>query len=131
MSASEEDQPTELYPEGWWHAAFANCKTPSEKRGKPAGSTKMLLIIAYDISNPKRLKKVADCCMDFGMRVQYSVFECRLEADTFERFWKRLTLCIDPEEDRLVAYPLHGSQQRKIRTAGNMARHEKVIAYIF
>jgi len=91
----------------------------------------MLLIIAYDITNPKRLKKVADCCLDFGMRVQYSVFECRLEADTFDRFWKRLLDCIDPEEDRLVAYPIHGAHQRKIRTAGNMARHEKVIAYIF
>jgi CRISPR-associated protein Cas2 len=119
------------YPEGWWHAAFQDRPNASERRGKPAGNKTMLLVIAYDITSPKRLKKVADCCMDFGMRVQYSVFECRLEADTFERFWDRLTECIDPDEDKLVAYPLHGSQQRKIRTAGNMARHEKVIAYIF
>jgi len=91
----------------------------------------MLLIIAYDITSPKRLKKVADCCEDYGMRVQYSLFECRLEADTFERFWVRLLDCIDPDEDKLVAYPMHGAQQRKIRTAGHMSRHEKVIAYIF
>ena len=91
----------------------------------------MLLIIAYDIADPKRLKKVADCCKDYGMRAQYSLFECHLEADTFDRFWARLLNLIDPSEDRLVAYPMHGAQKRKIRTAGTMSRHEKVIAYIF
>jgi len=123
--------PPDAYPEGWWHAAFQDRPNASERKGKPAGEKQMLLIIAYDITHPKRLKKVADCCEDFGLRVQYSVFECHLEADTFDRFWKRLLECIDPSEDRLVAYPMHGSHLRKIRTAGVMARHEKVIAYIF
>lgn len=121
----------EAYPEGWWQAAFQNRPSASELRGKPSGSKNMLLIIAYDICEPKRLKKVADCCEDFGLRVQYSVFECHLEADVFERFWKRLITCIDADEDRVVAYPMHGAHMRKIRTAGTMARHEKVIAYIF
>lgn len=121
----------EAYREDWWYNAFQNKPNASELKGKPAGSKLMLLIIAYDISDPKRLKKVADCCEDFGLRVQYSVFECHLEADVFERFWKRLVSCIDSEEDRLVAYPMHGANIRKIRSAGMMSRHEKVVAYIF
>lgn len=121
----------EDYPFGWWHAAFQDQPTPSERRGKPAGNRTMLLVIAYDITDQKRWKKVADCCLDFGIRVQYSVFECHLEADTFEEFWRRLIGCIDPQQDRVVAYPIHGAHQHKIRTAGNMARYDKVVAYVF
>ena len=35
-------------------------------------------LVAYDISDPKRLRKVATVCEDFGYRKQYSVFLCRL-----------------------------------------------------
>jgi len=35
-------------------------------------------LVAYDICNPKRLRKVALTCEDFGIRRQYSVFFCRL-----------------------------------------------------
>ena len=37
-------------------------------------------LVAYDIANPKRLRKVATACEDFGSRRQYSVFACRLTA---------------------------------------------------
>ncbi|MBM3855222.1 MAG: CRISPR-associated endonuclease Cas2, partial [Verrucomicrobia bacterium] len=50
----------------------------------------MLTLIAYDVTDAKRLHKVAKVCEDWGVRVQYSVFECRLEADTFDRFWEEL-----------------------------------------
>ena len=37
-------------------------------------------LVAYDICDPKRLRKVAQTCEDFGFRRQYSVFLCRLTA---------------------------------------------------
>src|SRR5262249_45290349 len=37
-------------------------------------------LVCYDIANPKRLRKVAMTCEDFGRRKQYSVFLCRLTA---------------------------------------------------
>ena len=37
-------------------------------------------IVSYDISDPKRLRKVATACEDFGVRKQLSVFLCRLSA---------------------------------------------------
>ena len=91
----------------------------------------MLVIVAYDITNPKRWKKVVGACMDYGVRVQLSVFECRLESDRFDRFWRRLCEIADPNDDKLVAYPLHGSKTREIRTFGAMVCSKTEIAYIF
>jgi len=90
----------------------------------------MLTLIAYDITDPKRLNKVAKVCEDWGVRVQYSVFECRLEADAFDQFWKELSDLILPSDDRLVAYPLCVKCARTIRCAGTMVTTEKVIAYV-
>ena len=59
--------------------------------------------LAYDISDPKRLARVARVCEDFGVRVQYSVFECRLEETEFTDFWLRLLEEIRVDQDRIVA----------------------------
>ena len=59
--------------EDWWYAAFP--VVPYEK--SPPGAGKMLNVIAYDITDPKRLARVAKVCEAYGMRVQYSLFECR------------------------------------------------------
>ncbi|KAF0095626.1 MAG: hypothetical protein E1N59_1121 [Puniceicoccaceae bacterium 5H] len=91
----------------------------------------MLVIIAYDVADPKRLKQIADCCKDFGYRVQYSIFECRLEAGQMERLWTRLCALADPDEDRLVAYPIHGSYCQYVRTYGAMSTIDAVVSYQF
>ena len=91
----------------------------------------MLTIVAYDISNPKRLAKVARLCEDYGFRVQYSLFECRLEAKNLESFWLQLVELIDPTEDRLVAYRICASCAREILTAGTMQDSADAIAYVF
>jgi CRISPR-associated protein Cas2 len=89
----------------------------------------MLTLIAYDITDRKRLHKVARLCEDYGMRVQYSVFECRLEAAAFERFWAELHSLLDPASDIAVAYPICARCAREIRDAGNMVHNETVVAY--
>jgi CRISPR-associated protein Cas2 len=91
----------------------------------------MLTLIAYDITDPKRLHKVAKLCEDYGMRIQYSVFECRLEADRFETFWKSLVSLIDPSSDRVTAYKICASCSKNILDAGVQMHSEKVIAYVF
>jgi CRISPR-associated protein Cas2 len=63
-------------------------------------------IVAYDISNPKRLRKVATVCEDFGVRKQYSVFLCRLSATDFVRLRSRLYDVIHLEEDQVLFIPL-------------------------
>lgn len=90
----------------------------------------MLAVVAYDISDPKRLHQVAKTCEDFGVRVQYSIFECRLEEREFDLFWEKVTAEIDPHEDRMVAYKIDARCARETRTAGTMVCSEKVVCYL-
>lgn len=78
----------------------------------------MLRLIAYDIADPKRWRRVYDTCGDYGVRVQYSLFECWLEEEAFQSLWARLQSAIDPTEDRLVAYILDSAAVRRRLTAG-------------
>lgn len=90
----------------------------------------MLTLIAYDISEPKRLQRVAKVCQKHGVRVQYSVFECRLQADRFEAFWEELVATMDKKTDRIVAYKVCLRCAREIRDAGSMSHSTKVVAYV-
>jgi CRISPR-associated protein Cas2 len=75
-------------------------------------------IVAYDISNPKRLRKVATCCEDFGVRKQLSVFLCRLSATDFVRLRSRLYELIHLEEDQVLFIPLCGKCVQQIEALG-------------
>lgn len=90
----------------------------------------MLILIGYDVSNARRLHKVAKTCEDFGVRVQYSFFECHLEPPEFERFWDLLLEIIDEHEDRLVAYRIDATSARRTLTAGTMVCTDKVVCYL-
>ena len=90
----------------------------------------MLTLVGYDIAHPKRLSRVARICEDFGVRVQYSVFECFLEAAEFEDFWLKLLCEIDENEDRLVAYKIDSRSAKETETAGTMVCSEKVVCYL-
>lgn len=79
----------------------------------------MLPLIAYDIAETKRWRRICETCEDYGVRIQYSLFECWLEDAVFLDLWARLQQLIDPEEDRLVAYTLDAAAARKRRTAGD------------
>jgi CRISPR-associated protein Cas2 len=118
-------------PLGWWEEAFSARPTPSEQRGHPCGEHQMLTIVAYDITDQRRLQRIAKICEDYGARVQYSVFECRLDADKFDRFWNDLLAAIDSSSDRLVAYKVCVACARHIRSAGTQTHQEKVVAYVF
>jgi CRISPR-associated protein Cas2 len=63
-------------------------------------------VVAYDICDPKRLRKVAHTCEDFGFRRQYSVFLCRLTATDLVRLKSRLYDLIDKRVDQVLFIPL-------------------------
>lgn len=92
---------------------------PLRPHPKPPGATLMLRLVAYDISDPKRLQRIATICEDYGVRVQYSLFECWLDDDAFERLWHELETTFDPETDRLAAYRLDAGAVRERRKAGD------------
>jgi len=113
-------------PDAWWEEAHP--RVPYE--WNPPGDPEMLILIAYDVCQPKRLVKVAKLLENWGERVQYSVFECRLEENSFEHLWAALCDLIDENEDRLVAYRLDARAARRTLTAGTMVCSEKVICYL-
>jgi CRISPR-associated protein Cas2 len=110
----------------WWFDAFP--LVPYAKA--PPGEKEMLTLLAYDISDQKRLAKVARICEDYGVRVQYSVFECRLEEAQFNDFWLLLLDEIDDAEDRLVAYKIDARSAKETLTAGTMVCSEKAVCYL-
>ena len=71
----------------------------------------MLMLITYDISlddaaGAKRLRHIAKYCLDYGVRVQYSVFECDLSPDQWVQLKTKLLAVYNPEVDSLRFYHL-------------------------
>ncbi len=89
----------------------------------------MLYIIAYDIREPKRLRRVAKTCEDYGIRVEYSVFECDFSEEVFREFWRKVKFIIDESEDCLLAYRICGSCVQKIESSGSVVRPGKPLLY--
>lgn len=65
-------------------------------------------LVCYDIADPKRLRKVAKICEDFGYRKQLSVFLVRVSATDFVRLRTRLYDVIHLEDDQVLFLPLCG-----------------------
>ncbi len=63
-------------------------------------------LVCYDISDPKRLRKVATACEDYGYRKQLSVFLCRPSATDFVRLRNRLYDIIKLDEDQVLLIPM-------------------------
>ena len=75
-------------------------------------------IVSYDISDPKRLRKVATACEDYGERKQYSVFLCRLSATDVVKLRNRLYDLIDLQKDQVLFIPLCGKCVNQIEALG-------------
>ena len=90
----------------------------------------MLHLVAYDVRNPRRLRRVAKVCLDYGVRVEYSVFECDLDEENFARLWHGILNEIDEDEDSVLAYRICGACVQCIRSMGDVVRPEKVLIYI-
>lgn len=89
----------------------------------------MTRLVAYDITDAKRLRRVAKVCQDFGVRVEKSVFECDLPDDTFEQMMALLIKEVDEETDMLVAYCICAACTRRIRSIGAIVRPRDVLIY--
>ena len=82
-----------------------------------------MVVVSYDVSTVdakgrKRLRKVAEVCLDYGLRVQNSVFECNLEPGKWESLKSKLLSLYDEEQDRLRFYFLGSNWKRRIEHHG-------------
>lgn len=83
----------------------------------------MLVLITYDIkmdgaSGAARLRKVARECVNYGQRVQNSVFECELDWSEARALEARLSEIIDPEFDSVRFYFLGSYDKIKFKHVG-------------
>lgn len=83
----------------------------------------MLVLITYDVNTETaagkgRLRKVAKQCVNYGRRVQNSVFECILDNAQCITLKSILSDIIDPEVDSLRFYYLGNKYQTKVEHIG-------------
>lgn len=83
----------------------------------------MLVLVTYDVSTTtsngrRRLSRVAKACLDFGQRVQNSVFECEVDPAQFAQLKHRLLEVADLKEDSIRFYFLGKRGHRKIEHHG-------------
>lgn len=83
----------------------------------------MLVLITYDVSTQdgagkKRLRKVAKECVNYGQRVQNSVFECILDASQALLLKDKLLSIIDESQDSLRFYNLGNNYETKVEHYG-------------
>jgi CRISPR-associated protein Cas2 len=83
----------------------------------------VLVVITYDVNTEdaagrRRLRLLAKQCVNYGQRVQNSVFECLLDAGQAKMLQSKLLALIDPEKDSLRFYYLGSKYKTKIEHFG-------------
>lgn len=83
----------------------------------------MLVLITYDVNTEtaqgrRRLRQVAKQCVNYGQRVQNSVFECLLDEAQFKQVQALLQKLIDPERDSLRFYNLGNNYKNRVEHVG-------------
>ena len=83
----------------------------------------MLVLITYDVNTEdpqgrKRLRQIAKQCVNYGQRVQNSVFECLLDAAQCRSLQAKLCTIMDPGKDSLRFYYLGNRYEKKIEHFG-------------
>lgn len=92
---------------------------------------KQFIVVVYDISNDKRRTKLHNTLKDFGTPVQYSVFECLLDAAELKKLKKAVAKVIKPRLDQVRYYYLCQSCLAKTEvTSGPEVLHETEVMVV-
>lgn len=88
-----------------------------------------MVLVTYDVNTESdggktRLRRVAKVCVNYGQRVQNSVFECMLEPAQFVALKSSLSKIIDNDKDSLRFYLLGKNWESRVEQLGrNNAYH--------
>ncbi len=83
----------------------------------------MLVLVTYDVNTEdaagrRRLNKIAKQCVNYGQRVQNSVFECSLDAAQYRLLKAALCDIMDSHRDSLRFYNLGNNYKNSIEHFG-------------
>lgn len=83
----------------------------------------MYLLVTYDVDTTtregaRRLRQVAKACVDYGQRVQNSVFECEVSEAQYIILKNRIESIINPSLDSIRFYFLNKNEKRRTEVLG-------------
>jgi len=83
----------------------------------------VFVLITYDVNTEdsqgkRRLRQVAKICVNYGQRVQNSVFECDLDPSQLCLVKNKLLKIIDTKKDSLRIYNLGNNYKSKVEHYG-------------
>ncbi|RLA14533.1 MAG: CRISPR-associated endonuclease Cas2 [Gammaproteobacteria bacterium] len=86
----------------------------------------MMVLVTYDVSTltkagRKRLRRVAKTCLNYGQRVQMSVFECKVDAAQYQLLQQQLVEEIDDQEDSLRIYRILEPLEKNVLEFGKFS----------
>ena len=86
----------------------------------------MMVLVTYDVNTEtlagqKRLRKVAKACLNYGQRVQNSVFECIIDPARLKELQATLETLINPEKDSIRYYYLGDEWRKRVEHMGAKA----------
>lgn len=89
----------------------------------------MLVLITYDVNTEtadgrRRLRRIAKECVNYGQRVQNSVFECLLDAAQAKRLTHTLRSIMDEQADSLRFYNLGNNYKARIEHFGKQEGYD-------
>ena len=89
----------------------------------------MMVLITYDVNTSsmggaKRLHQVAKECLNYGQRVQNSVFECLIEPFQLSQLKHKLENIVNPQTDSLRFYYLGKNWKRRVEHFGAKAGYD-------
>lgn len=90
----------------------------------------MQYVVCYDVSDDSRRSRLASALLDFGARVEESVFVANLDAELARRMIERVKSLVDPRADRVHIFELCTSCSGRTVTLGDSKIAEDPKYYI-
>lgn len=83
----------------------------------------MLVLVTYDVNTEtrtgrRRLRQIAKVCENYGQRVQFSVFECKVDPAQWVTLRTQLQTLMDPDKDSLRFYMLGSNWRHRVEHLG-------------
>ena len=88
----------------------------------------MRYVISYDIESDRTRRKLAKLLEGYGVRIQYSVFECNLTDKRFQKLYKEIFQLTSGKSDGSVRfYSICKNCEDKIVTIGKPLNELKML----
>jgi len=87
-------------------------------------NNKLYIVVCYDIIDDRKRAKVAKVMQSYGVRVQKSVFDCRITYHQYMKMRRQLEKVIDFEEDSIRYYSLCSRCQSAVQVSGLSTKTE-------